>query len=104
MALVVQNKRCDIESKHLSNTTSATRPLTVESAAGGVTSLEPGSRDGLCGQIAKLVDGVEVRLGEALVTRFTDGSTLSVSLRAEDYEGPEAIHAQGFRDGQWTVI
>ena len=88
----------------MSSTTSATRPLTVESAAGGVTSLEPGSRDGLCGQIAKLVDGVEVRLGEALVTRFTDGSTLSVSLRAEDYEGPEAIHAQGFRDGQWTVI
>ena len=79
-------------------------PLTVATAEGAITSWGPGFRDRLCGQIAKVVEGVEVREGEALVVRFADGSTITVSLRAEDYEGPEAIHAGGFRDGQWAVI
>lgn len=80
-----------------------TNPLTVRMGSSSVTSGEPGFRDALCEQIAKVVASVEVRDGDALVIAFEDGSQLSVSLRDEDYSSPEAIYAHGFRGGTGFV-
>ena len=47
-------------------------------------------RNLLCGQIAKIVSRAELVQPEALTITFADGSSISVSLRWEDYKGPEA--------------
>ena len=78
-------------------------PLTVESGAGKITSWQPGFRDLLCAQIAKIVAAIEYYPSVALVLRFSDGSSLAVSLEAKDYTTPEAYFAHGFADGQWAV-
>jgi hypothetical protein len=75
-----------------------TNPLTVQTAQALVTSWEPGFRDALCSQIAKIVAAVECRPGDAFVIRFEDGSQLSISLREQDYTTPEALYAHGFQD------
>ncbi len=74
-------------------------PLTVHSGGLKVTSGQPGFRDLLCAQIAKVVAEVSYRDGVAFEVRFEDGSTISVSLRKADYTAPEAIYAHGFKDG-----
>jgi hypothetical protein len=74
-----------------------TNPLTVHTNQLAVTSWQPGFRDALCSQIAKIVAAVECREGEAFIIRFEDGSRLSISLRPQDYTTPEAVYAHGFR-------
>ena len=78
-------------------------PLTVTTPAGSITSWNPGFRDLLCAQIAKIVSAVERRAGEALVIKFHDGSSLLVSLREDDYQGPEAYYAHGFSNNAFIV-
>ena len=80
-----------------------TNPLTVETGAVSVTSWQPGFRDALCGQIAKIVKTVEFIDKEAFVIGFEDGSRLSVSLREKDYTTPEALYAHGFSDKRLFV-
>ena len=84
-------------------TINVTNPLTVESTAQRFTSWQPGFRDLRCSQIAKIVTAVEHCPEDALVIRFTDDSSISVSLRPEDYTSPEAFYAHGFAHSQWTV-
>lgn len=81
-----------------------TNPLTVEAGGSKITSWNPGFRDLLCGQIAKIVNIVEYRAEEALVIRFTDHSQLSLSLRREDYTSPEAFNAHHFKNNQRFVV
>src|SRR5690242_3820035 len=69
-----------------------TSPLTVEDGGAFVTSWSAGFRDLLCAQIAKKVDRVEFRPGQALLVHFTDGARLTVSLRSEDYSSAEAFY------------
>jgi hypothetical protein len=78
-------------------------PLTVATSSTSITSWSPGFRDVLCGQIAKIVRDVELRPRESLTIAFEDGSLLSVSLRPEDYTGPEAYFAHGFKQNAWIV-
>ncbi len=73
-------------------------PLTVESGGAKVTSWEPGFRDLLCAQIAKIVADVEHRTGDILSVSFEDGSRVSISLRPEDYTSPEAFSTAGFKN------
>ncbi len=80
-----------------------TNPLTVVSSSGNVTTGQPGFRDALCAQIAKIVDTVEIRPSDALVVRFADASLFSVSLKPEDYSSAEAFYAHGFANHQWTT-
>ena len=80
-----------------------TSPLTVITSSGTRTAWQPGFRDLLCGQIAKLVQAVEHRAGEALILRFDDGSSLSITLRPEDYLSTEAYYAHGFASETWQV-
>jgi hypothetical protein len=64
------------------------------------TSGSAGFADLLVAQIGKVVRDVE--LNAALVLIFDDGSRISISIRAEDYTGPEAINL--FRAGQSIVV
>jgi hypothetical protein len=80
-----------------------TNPLTVITPGSTITSWDAGFRDLLCGQIAKIVAGVDWRAEEALTFRFEDGSALSISLRKEDYRSVEAFHAHGFKNNAWLV-
>jgi hypothetical protein len=81
-----------------------TNPLTVRVGQTSITSWQPGFRDTLCAQIAKIVAAVQVRDGEAFIIRFTDDSLISISLRREDYTSPEAIYAHGFKANLALVI
>jgi hypothetical protein len=78
-------------------------PLTVKTLSGALTSWSPGFRDLLCGQIGKIVATVERRPAEALTIVFEDDSSLSISLRREDYTGAEAYYAHGFKENAWLV-
>jgi hypothetical protein len=80
-----------------------TNPLTVVSSSEKVTTGQPGFRDALCAQIAKIVDKVEIRASESLVLMFGDGSLISISLRPEDYSSAEAFYASGFANHQWIT-
>jgi len=80
-----------------------TNPLTVTTTAETITSWDRGFRDVLCGQIAKVVSCVTRRPDLSLIIEFRDGSSLSISLRKEDYTGPEAYYAHGFKNNAWLV-
>ena len=53
---------------------------------------EPGYRDSLCSQIGKRVQAVSLAADEALSLQFESDVIFRVSLRSEDYVGPEAMH------------
>jgi hypothetical protein len=78
-------------------------PLTVNTSAVTIRSGSPGFRDVLCEQIAKIVAEVERRPNESLTITFEDGSALSISLRPNDYAGPEAYYAHGFKQNAWMA-
>jgi hypothetical protein len=67
------------------------------------------SRDGddqfrnlICGRIGKVVTGVTLIKSEAFTIAFEDSSSISISLKAEDYVGPEAVVFYGL--SQTVVI
>jgi hypothetical protein len=66
---------------------------------------EDGFRDLICGQIKKTVAEVVVVESQAFTVGFEDGTSISISLKAEDYVGPEAVvffgpnHTVIIRDG-----
>jgi hypothetical protein len=57
----------------------------------------PGYRDVLCAQIGKSIGGVTLEDDVIFRIIFTDGSMIEVSLKPEDYQGPEALN---FHDGK----
>ena len=61
------------------------------------------SRNRLCEQISKVVKKVKCVEGDSLVIEFEDGCAISISLKSEDYAGPEAIIFQG-KNHVWDVI
>jgi hypothetical protein len=62
----------------------------------------PGWRDELCRRIGRKLSGAEVERGVKASLRFEDGASITISLRYEDYRGPEALQ---FDDGinVWVV-
>jgi hypothetical protein len=58
-------------------------------------------RDLLCAQISKVVGLVLVRDSKSFDLGFSDGSGISISLRPEDYVGPEAVAVNG---GGYSLI
>src|SRR5215472_7383246 len=50
----------------------------------------PEYRNALCGQIGKIVSQARTIEGREIIIEFKDGSSISVSLKADDYRGPEA--------------
>ena len=73
-------------------------PITVTSNGSSVTVGEDQFRNRLCEQITKIVKRADCKEGDALVVEFEDSSTISVSLKDEDYSGPEAIIFYGHND------
>lgn len=80
-----------------------TSRLMVTSPKVSIANGNAGFRDLLCEQIAKVVATVERLPGDALIITFQDKVSLSISLREDDYKGPEAYYAHGFRGGAWMV-
>lgn len=78
-------------------------PLTVTTPNVSIENGNAGFRDLLCEQITKIVADVERLPGDALIIIFQDKVSLSISLRENNYRGPEACYAHGFRDGAWMV-
>jgi hypothetical protein len=60
-------------------------------------------RNVLCGQIGKIITQVNLIQPEALTITFEDRSSISISLRWDDYRGPEAVNFWG-RNGAVVVI
>ncbi|MDO8399665.1 MAG: hypothetical protein Q7T45_17775 [Bradyrhizobium sp.] len=48
-------------------------------------------RNLICGQIGKIVAEVAIANSESFAITFEDRSSISISLKAEDFVGPEAI-------------
>jgi len=61
-----------------------------------------GYRDALCELIGKNVTAVSVT-SEELSVFFNNGESITVSLRDNDYRGPEAINYIA-ANGEWTVV
>jgi hypothetical protein len=78
-------------------------PVTVRSGDRSSTFGEDAFPGLLLGQLNKLVRDVEMRLEEALIITFSDGSTIAVSLRPDHYVCAEAVHFF-LKDGRWDVI
>jgi hypothetical protein len=72
--------------------------VTVTSPGGQARSGEDQFRNLLCSCITRQVLGVEVSEHEALHIRLTDGFSISVSLRDEDYRCAEAITFYGAKN------
>lgn len=64
---------------------------------------EPGFRDELCRRISRKVVSATVSPGEALRLEFDDGAAVSVSLRPNDYRGPEAAKFD-LDPSRWWVL
>jgi hypothetical protein len=52
---------------------------------------EPRYRDLLCQQIGRRVQAAEVIDGEHVSLKFEEDAVLKISLRTQDYRGPEAL-------------
>jgi len=65
--------------------------IRVTSDGSRVESGEDRFRDRLCGQIAKTVRTVKLSK-DALEIHFSDRTRIEISLRDEDYVGPEALN------------
>jgi hypothetical protein len=63
---------------------------------------QPGYRDSLCGQIGCIVERSEVDDQRVSIV-FENGAVISISLRDDDYRGPEALEFSLDKDRIWVV-
>jgi hypothetical protein len=61
-------------------------------------------RNLICGQIGKLVADVVLVQSEACTIIFVDKSSIKISLKQEDYRGPEAMIFYGSNHSTWVVV
>ena len=79
-------------------------PMSVEAEATTIRSGDNQFRNALCGQIAKVVQSVSFQDSEALTITFEDNSQIAISLRPDDYSGPEALEGHDFRDAPIIIV
>jgi len=60
-----------------------------------------GYRDALCGNIGRIVKAAHVEEGKRIQIEFEGGTMMMISLRPQDYQGPEAAELQ---DGDNRVV
>jgi hypothetical protein len=80
-------------------------PLTkVEVQVAGVVARDGDDqfRNRLCEQIGKVVESFELKRSIACTIVFEDQSSISISLKSEDYRGPEALMISGA--GHWLIV
>jgi len=75
---------------------------TVTRGSESLTLGQPGYRDVLCRQIGCRVERTEVGDQRASVV-FENGAAVSISLRGEDYRGPEALRFSLDDKCEWVV-
>jgi hypothetical protein len=75
---------------------------TVTSGSEGLSLGQPGYRDCLCQQIGCRVDRTEAT-DQRVSIIFENGPMVSISLRDNDYRGPEALMFQLDNDRIWVV-
>jgi hypothetical protein len=80
------------------STLNAYTPITVRHGGTTERSGDADFANALISRIDKKVVAVTKHAGDRLVLRFNDDSTIEVSLRPEEYRGPEAFEYIG-RDG-----
>jgi len=73
-------------------------PITVISGGRTTKSGDDQFRNHICDQIAKVAKGIEIVESQYLAIVFQDNSELRVSLRPEDYTGPEAVSFNGLNN------
>jgi hypothetical protein len=78
-------------------------PITVASSSNCAISGGDPFRNRLCDQIGKVVSDVTYEEHKSFLIALADGTTISFSLRKEDYPGPEAVEFFG-SGGLWVVI
>ena len=61
-------------------------------------------RNAICAQIGKVVIDVTMTRSEAFTITFKDGSEISISLKLDDYRGPEAMILFGTNGNPSVVI
>ena len=61
-------------------------------------------RNLICGQIGKIVAGVALVQAEAFTITFMDHSSIEISLRWQDYKGPEAMAFYDRNQSSFAVI
>ena len=66
--------------------------ISVKGPSWQVSDGDPEFRNRLCGCVGDAVADVAFRHGDCLALTFVGGSIVEVSLRDQDYRGPEAIH------------
>lgn len=74
--------------------TAVTLPIVIASGQAYSLGMQ-GYRDALCERIGQRVADASSREGEEIKLKFADGSAISISLREQDYVGPEAAIYDG---------
>lgn len=73
-------------------------PITVIAGGRTTKSGDDQFRNHICDQIAKVTKGIEIVESQYLAIVLQDNSELRVSLRPEDYPGPEAVYFSGLNN------
>jgi hypothetical protein len=63
---------------------------------------QPGYRDGLCRQVGCRVERTQAD-DRRVSIRFESGAAISISLRDDDYRGPEALRFSMDKDHIWVA-
>ena len=84
-------------------TLTAYTPPTVNSGAESKVWGESGYRDALCSQIGCRVERIAVDQGQQVSIVFESRATVLISLRDDDYCGPEALQFSLDKDRIWVV-
>jgi hypothetical protein len=75
---------------------------TVTSGSESLTPGQPGYRDSLCRQIGCRVERTDADDRRVSII-FENGTMVSISLRDDDYHGPEALEFRLDKDSIWIV-
>ena len=57
----------------------------------------------MVGQVSKRIASASAEKGKAVTITFDDGSQIELSLKEQDYPGPEAVTVQG-KGSRWSVL
>ena len=80
----------------------ALTPITVASGSASARLGDPDFANLAISQIGKSVGAIDYRESNVLRLIFEDGSVVSISLKPDDYTGPEAVNFRR-RDGSMVV-
>lgn len=81
--------------------TAYTLPM-ISLETGTLKWVQPGYRDALCAQIGRRVERTSVDRDHVAIV-FSGGAAISISLRDEDYCGPEALEFSLDKDRKWVA-